>query len=102
MCFRCEAISHVMNKDQKELETRPEYQRLIETGMTPDGARNKMAQDAGKVAVSISAPIAGATGKLVQRFEMNPTARVTPRQLAGNMGREFVEETIQSGTGRSP
>jgi len=96
-----EAINEVMNMPEAELAQSEEYQRLLAQNLTPQEAREKLALEAGSIALAVTAPVAGATGKLVQRFEMNPLSRTSPGGLLSNMAREGVEETIQSGASQT-
>lgn len=58
------------------------------------------ANAAGLKAAAIQAPVAAATGLLTSKFEAKPFKFDTLRKARSNIGREGVEETIQSGSGQ--
>lgn len=79
-------------------KTSPEFNQLVASGMTPDAARNQLANEAGRQAAAIQLPAALAAGALVSKFEAAPTASTTLRGYLQNAGKEFIEEASQSGT----
>lgn len=96
-----QTIQEVQDMPLSELEKQPAFQELVQSGFSPEEARTRLATRAGAVALSVSAPIAAATGKLVERFETNPFGSNTVRGMLGDAGREFTEEAIQSGVGQA-
>lgn len=71
------------------------YRELISTGMSEQAAKERIANQAGSLALGLTAPIAIATGKLAPGIEANP---FTPKNI-NQIASEFLEEGIQSGTG---
>lgn len=95
------ATQSVMGRSHEQLmDESPNYRGLIEAGVDPEEAKRTVANRAGLVSAVITAPFAAAAGRLVHRFEGNPLALGSGRALAGNVARETVEETIQSGAGQ--
>lgn len=96
-----QASQEVMNMSHAQLnETSPYYREQIANGVSPEDARIAAANRAGLIAGAIQTPIGAATGTLVSRFEANPLALNSARTAVGNVAREAVEETIQSGAGQ--
>ncbi|MER9436704.1 hypothetical protein NKJ04_17575 [Mesorhizobium sp. M0618] len=93
-----QAIEAVLGQD--DLAAQPEYQRLVASGMSPDAARLKLAANAGSIAAAVSAPLAAVTGKLVEPIERAPFAHGSVGGLLTDAGKEFVEESVQSGVGQ--
>lgn len=91
----------IMGRSHEQLDAEsPVYRHLIETGRTPEEAKTMLANDTGLLAAAITAPVAAVAGRLVHKFEANPLSLGAGRQALGNIGRETVEETIQSGFGQ--
>jgi len=79
----------------------PEYNNLRSQGMSDQQAKVELAARAGNVASAIAFPVGAATGPLVRGFEMNPlkgAVRGSTKEMLKDASKEFVEETIQSGT----
>lgn len=81
------------------MENSPSYRDYIARGFGQEMAKSMVADDAGIQSASIQGPIAAATGNLVAKFEAAPLASHGIRHALGNMGREGLEEGIQSLTG---
>lgn len=95
-----QAANQVMSMSHSELmEGSPQYVELIERGIDQDRAKNMIASRAGGIAAAIQAPIAAAAGRLVSGFEAAPFARSTVLNSLSNIGKEFVEEGVQSFSG---
>lgn len=95
-----QASNQVMGMSHADLmENSPQYAALIAAGRSPDNAKNIIASRAGSVAASLQAPIAAATGSLVSRFEAAPLAGTTIRGALQNIGKETIEEGVQSFSG---
>ncbi|QWY83520.1 virion RNA polymerase protein [Rhizobium phage RHph_X2_28B] len=95
-----QASQEVMNMSHEQLAQDSQvYRDAIATGSTPEEAKQAAANRAGLIAGAIQAPIGAATGTLVSRFESAPLRVPSLRTGAGNIVREAVEETIQSGSG---
>lgn len=75
----------------------PEYNQLIEQGLSPEEARSEIANAAGLYAASITAPIAAVTGKMVAPFEAAPFRVGSFGGMASNILKETAEESLQSG-----
>lgn len=96
-----QASQEVMGMSFKDLEENSDYYReQIANGVTPEDAKRAVANRAGLIAGAIQTPIGAATGLLVSKFEAAPFAMNNARAATGNIAREFVEETIQSGSGQ--
>lgn len=95
-----QAGQEVMAMSDAELAQSPAYQRLIQSGMSPEAARLRLASEAGDIALPGAAAVGAATGKLVESIEMAPFARTSGGGLVANAGKEAVEEGIQSGVGQ--
>lgn len=94
-------LNEIMGMTHAQLmETSPAYRRQIVDGASQDEARLAVATEAGQIAAAIQAPIGVATGALVSKFEGAPFSVGSLRGAAGNIGRETVEESIQSGSGQ--
>lgn len=96
-----QTAAEVMGKSFEDLEKNsPQFRELVKSGVTREDARTQLASEAGRQAALIQAPIAAATGTLVNRFESNPFRVTNVRQALENaLVREPLEEGIQSGTG---
>lgn len=99
-----QASGQVMGMTHDQLmENSPQYAGLIaQRGDTPQNrtlAQNQIASRAGRIAGAIQAPIAAATGSLVAKFEAAPLAAQTVRGALENVGKEALEEGIQSFSG---
>lgn len=77
-----------------------EFRELVRNGTSPEEAKISLANRAGQVAAAVQFPLATATGTLVSRFEANPFKAVTARGALQNIGKETMEELVQSGTGQ--
>jgi hypothetical protein len=77
----------------------PYYRSLLGQGMTQEEARTGAANRAGMMSATITAPLAVAAGRLVDRFEGAPFSVGSLRAAGQNMIREATEESIQGGTG---
>lgn len=75
------------------------YQQLIAQGVPHEEAVQR-ANAAGLEAAAIQAPVAALTGTIVSKFEGAPLRVPTLRAAGGNMVKEAIEETLQSGAGQ--
>lgn len=82
------------------LQNSPDYAELIQQGWSPEDARVEIATSAGLLAAATQFPIAAAAGTLVSKFEANPLKVGSLGAGVTNMGKEAVEEGIQSGSGQ--
>jgi hypothetical protein len=95
-----QASGQVMASSHEDLlANSPQYASLIQQGWAPDRAKNAIASRAGGIAAAIQAPIAAATGSMVARFEAAPLAAQTVRGALQNVGKEAIEEGVQSFSG---
>jgi hypothetical protein len=105
-------VSEIQNMSFEDLSrTSPEFVSLVQSGISPEDARNQIANRAGRTAAAIQGPLAAATGAATQRLGGAIAGRTLPYleqapfrvgsigSAAGQMIGEFVEEGIQSGTG---
>lgn len=96
-----QATGDVMQRSHEQLLAEsPTYRDLIAGGTPPDEAKQAVANQTGLLSAALTAPAAAAAGRLVHKFEGNPLALGSGRQLLGNSARETVEESIQSGAGQ--
>ena len=92
-----QTVNEVMEMKHADLMQNSEpYRDLIAQDVLPEDAKKQIAHDAGMRAAAISAPISLATGSLVARFERNPLQVQNARTALGNLGRETIEEGVQS------
>lgn len=95
-----DAQQAVMNMDPLELIKSPRYQEFLSEGMTPEEARSRLATEAAEIAVVSGAAVGAVTSKLVDKIELAPLARTNVGGLVSNIGRETLEEGIQSASGQ--
>ncbi len=90
-------VNDVMARSHEDLlRTSSDYKLLIDQGIAPDEAKVQIANSAALKAAAIVGPLAAATGKLVAPFEENPLATIGVRAAIGDVGREGIEEGLQS------
>lgn len=95
-----DAANRVVQMTPEQLsENSPKYRQMIADGYDPDIAKLVIAGDAGTVAATIQAPVAAVTGKMVEGFERMPMRVGGIREGLMNIGKETVEEAVQSGSG---
>lgn len=96
-----QSVADIMDRDHATLmKESPMYRSLIERGDSQESAKQAVANRAGLMASALTAPAAIAAGRLVSKFEGNPAALGSGRELLGNIGRETVEEGLQGGAGQ--
>ena len=78
----------------------PVYQQHIKDGLTPEEARRQTASETGIIAAAKTAPVAGALGPLVSKFELNPMKVGSAGAVLTNLGAQTFEEGTQSGFGQ--
>lgn len=94
------AMQEVLRMSHEDLQANsPYYRELLERGVSPERARQRVAHRAATIAGTIQAPLGAATGSLVSRFEANPLGSRSLRDIVQNIVRETAEEGIQSFTG---
>lgn len=92
-----QTVNEVMEMKQEDLLKNSEpYRALIAQDVLPEDAKKQIAHDAGMRAAAISGPISLAAGALVAKFERNPFQAQNARTALGNIGRETIEEGVQS------
>lgn len=92
-----QTVNEVMSMDHDQLmEGSPEYAQMIQSGMGSEEAKQSIANNAGLIAASIQFPAAMATGTLVSKFEANPFRVGSASRALSNMGKEALEESVQS------
>ncbi|QIW87281.1 virion RNA polymerase [Agrobacterium phage OLIVR1] len=97
-----QVVNEVLDMSHEDLmKNSSSYRGLVNAGLSPDEARSMVADNAGLKSASIQGPLAAATGNLVARFEGSPLASQGIRHALSNMGREGLEEGIQSLTGEA-
>lgn len=77
-----------------------QYRQMIKDGVSPENARTFVANRAGQTGAALQFPLAAATGSIVSKFEANPFKATTVRGALQNIGKETIEELIQSGSGQ--
>ena len=91
----------IMDRSHETLmKESPTYRDLIAGGTSPEDAKQAVANQTGLLSAALTAPAAMAAGRLVSKFEGNVLGLGAGRELAGNVGRETLEEAIQSGAGQ--
>lgn len=94
-----QGVNDVLAMSKADLQKNsPMYRELIAQGVSPDEAQRTVANRTALTSAAITAPAAVAAGSLVSKFAGNPTALVGGRQALANIGRETIEEGLQSGT----
>lgn len=92
--------NEVMKMSEQELAQKSEaFRTLVSNGVPPTLAKRQIAFQAAQVSGYVQAPIAAATGRLVSKFESNPLSLVPSKEALANVGREVLEEGVQSLTG---
>lgn len=93
--------NEIMGMDHEKLmKGSPDYAGMIAEGMTKEEAKSTLANRAGLTSAVVTLPAAIAAGKLVDGFAANPLKAASVKAVAGNLGRETLEEGIQGGTGQ--
>ena len=96
-----QAAAAIMERDHSTLmKESPMYRSLIERGDSPESARQAVANQTGLLSAAITAPAAAVTGRLVSKFEGNPLAFGSGKEALKNIGKETLEESVQSGAGQ--
>lgn len=75
------------------------YQQTVQTALDK-GASRKDANASGLIAAAIQAPVGALTGKLVSKFEASPLKVPSFVDGLANIGRETLEEGLQSASGQ--
>lgn len=101
------AISDVLNQPQEKWDADPEYQSLIQSGVSPDEAKQQIALRAGQIAGAVAAPISAAAGAITAPLEASIFTRAMDvpalfsKAGAAKVGQGIVkeagEEFIQEG-----
>lgn len=79
----------------------PVFNELVESGLSQEEARTRIANQAGRKAGVIQGLIAAPTGVLVSKFEGAPFKVPTVGTAFGNIGREVGEEIVQGISGQA-
>nr|DAE39455.1 MAG TPA: RNA polymerase [Bacteriophage sp.] len=96
-----QTASEIMEMPFSELAAKsPVYQQHIKDGLTPEEARRQTASETGITAAARTAPVAGALGPLVSKFELNPMKVGSAGAVLTNLGAQTFEEGTQSGFGQ--
>ena len=95
-----QTMQQVMGMNHDDLmRNSPDYVNYINQGMTPEEAKLKIAGAAATQAGLVQGAISVPTAALVSKFEGNPLKGLgSTVNTLGTMGKEAVEEGIQSGT----
>lgn len=80
--------------------TQEAYDKLKDRKDLTEDQKVAMANRAGLLAAAIQAPVSALTGAIAAKFEGNPLGAQSLREVVQNVGKEGVEEYIQSGTGQ--
>jgi hypothetical protein len=107
--------SHIMSMKEEELLKSPQYQDLLNSGLSPDLARQKLANDASMISTALAASIsaiatkATGAGKLEAYVLGGAAARaereigkrvgmaVAAKEVGFGLAKETAEETLQEG-----
>ena len=96
-----QTANEIMEMPFSELATKsPVYQQHIKDGLSPEEARRQTASETGIIAAAKTAPVAGALGPLVSKFELNPMKVGSAGAVLTNLGAQTFEEGTQSGFGQ--
>lgn len=102
-----QTFDSVMQTKPEDLQKNSqEYRDLTQQGYSPEDARAVVAQRAANTALAIQGPAAALTGKIAARFELSPlsgggaTGAGRVLHALSSMGKETLEETLQSGSGQ--
>ncbi|WP_065647686.1 hypothetical protein [Pantoea eucrina] len=102
-----QTFDQVMQMKPEDLQKNSqEYRELIQQNYSPEDARAVVAQRAANTALAIQGPAAALTGKIAARFELSPmsgggaTGAGRVLHALSGMGKETVEEALQSGSGQ--
>lgn len=98
-----QAAQDILDRDFETLAAEsPMFNELVASGVSPEEARTTVANRTGMLTAAIVAPVAAAAGRLVSKFEgdVGAVGAGGIKQALANVGRETLEETIQSGAGQ--
>lgn len=96
-----ETVNRVINTPFDELaRTSNKFNELVASGMSQAEARTQLAGDTALQAAGTQLPAAILAGSIVSRFEAAPGASRNIKEALQNVGKEFLEEGAQSGTGQ--
>ena len=97
-------VAEVMGRTHEDLlANSQQYVELLAQGMTPDEAKNQLADEAGIEAFGLQFPTAMAAGVLAARFNANPIGAFEGKNLVEGLrevGVQALEEGIQGGSGQ--
>ena len=79
------------------MKNSPEFNKLVDEGLSMEEARATLANTAGLKAAAITAPAAIAMGKFVAKFEAAPMSAPTLKAGLANIGTQVLEEAGQGG-----
>ncbi len=96
-----QVIDDVTGRSHEDLmKSSPAYAQYINQGVSQEEAKTRIADNAALTAAAVQGPVSAATGRLVSAFEAAPLAARPIREVLGNIGRETLEEGVQSATGQ--
>lgn len=79
------------------MKNSPEFNKLVDEGLSMEEARATLANTAGLKAAAITAPAAIAMGKFVAKFEAAPMSAASMKSSLANIGTQVLEEAGQGG-----
>ena len=79
------------------MKNSPEFNKLVDEGLSMEEARATLANTAGLKAAAITAPAAIAMGKFVAKFEAAPMSAASMKASLTNIGTQVLEEAGQGG-----
>ena len=82
------------------MQNSPEFNKLVDEGLSMEEARATLANTAGLKAAAITAPAATAMGKFVAKFEAAPMTTASLKAGLANIGTQALEEAGQGGVGQ--
>lgn len=92
-----QTANEVLGMDFPTLMKNPEFNKLVDEGLSMEEARATLANTAGLKAAAITAPAAIAMGKFVAKFEAAPMSAASMKSSLANIGTQVLEEAGQGG-----
>ena len=91
-----QTVNEVLGMDFSTLmKNSPEFNKLVDEGLSMEEARATLANTAGLKAAAITAPAAIAMGKFVAKFEAAPMTSASMKSSLANIGTQVLEEPGQ-------
>lgn len=85
-----EARDYVLNAPADELEKSPRYRELVTGGLSEGAARKVLADEAGRGAAGIAAPVGGASGAILGGVATKPLQNAIARRAGNTFGARLM------------